>query len=229
MSWLKIIIPLSITLGPHLVLLSLFELSSRLPSEHIEIEPTRTAQFSTIPIIQENSVQTEIEPVPEDSNQILEPKQDHIQAPPSAPSNPEQDLLAPTHKSPSRTTAERRKCNHSPFVSRRSGASYLLDQDRFTHLLQAHKEAAKLATLSWSTTRAGIIKGVRIKRIPCSSPLRAMGLTPGMLITHINGQLITSNADLYKAYRSIKRSSSFSLKAKKQGQIVQRTYTISQF
>lgn len=224
MNWLKFIIPLSITLGPHLTMLSLFELSSRSKSEHIEPVTSRTAHFLTLPLAQESSGPPFIAETDE------EPK---VPQPPSS-SNPDlssdkssTQTISKTKISSQRAKNTRRQCSSSPYVSQDSGQSYTLDKKRFSHFLSSPKEANGLASLSWSTHKSGTTRGVRIKRIPCASPLRAMGLTPGMLITHINGKTITSNADLYKAYRAIKKSSSFSLSGKKQGQPIQRFYTVS--
>lgn len=230
MNWLKIIIPLSLTLGPHLTLLSLFELSSRSTSEQIELEPTRFAQFTPVSMTVEPLV------VSLSNKEDAPPKEDNPPSVeetdlPSGPSSsfPDQLKKEMAHSIPNKKSTQRRKCSTSSFVSQHSGQSYALDEERFSYLLRTPKEANNLATLSWSTTKAGVTKGVRIKRIPCSSPLRAMGLTPGMIITHINGQAITTNSDLYKAYRSVKKSSSFTLRGKKQGQAIERLYTISSF
>ncbi|MBM75566.1 MAG: hypothetical protein CMK59_09195 [Proteobacteria bacterium] len=230
MNCLKTIIPLVLTLGPHVTLLGLFQLSAKQKIEHSDFETHRSAQFTSLPTIWE-TVNTK-ESTPAES--ISEDSKEHLSNDDKAIADTDNPI--PTHRSSnlkkekhtSQRHSKRQKCNSSPYVKHVSSQSYTLDQTQFDHLLNSPQDATKLAKVSWSTnSKTGLIRGVRIKNIPCTSPLRAMGLAPGMLVTHINDQELKSNADLYRAYRTVKKSKSFSLRLKRSGNTIQRLYTLS--
>ena len=211
MNWFKIIIPLSITLGPHIALLSLLELSSNSKLEYSHFESNKKVQFTPVTMsLEQPAEDIALEKNP--ASDFLDQTAEEEINPTLEQSTSFEQSTSSTEKNinhPSAQKQKRRNCSTSSFVSQQSAQSYTLEEEQFNHLMSTPKEAYNLATLSWSTSKSGRIRGIKIKRIPCSSPLRAMGLTPGMLVTHINQKPIKSNTDLYKAYRNIKKSSSF--------------------
>ena len=67
------------------------------------------------------------------------------------------------------------------------------------------RSASSLAAVRWSRDGGGNIDGFVLERVPCDSPLTAVGLQPGDVIRRINGRTITSLPDAFAAVRKLRR------------------------
>ena len=88
------------------------------------------------------------------------------------------------------------------------------------------KAANRLASVKWAKNKSGKTTGVRLTRVPCSSPLRAAGLRSKDLILTVSGNKVTSVAKGLRVWASIRRDSSFTVKLRRKGTTTVHRYVL---
>lgn len=109
-------------------------------------------------------------------------------------------------------------------VTRHSSTRFSLSRSFANTYIRDQDTAAQQGQAAWRKNRQQENVGIRIGGLRCAP--RAAGLRNNDVIREINGRPMTSSVNAFAAYRDVKSGDRFSVKLKRDGQLMTIQYTI---
>ncbi|CAN0456592.1 unnamed protein product, partial [Ectocarpus fasciculatus] len=109
-------------------------------------------------------------------------------------------------------------------VTRHSSTKFTLSRSFFNSYIRDQDKAAQQGRASWRQNKNQDNTGIRISGLRCAP--RTAGLRNSDVIKSINGRSLTSSVNAYAAYKDMKNGDRFSVKLKRDGQLMTIQYTV---